>query len=382
MFVPVSWDGIKIEPVEIKVHGDIPKEMKPYRARVPQSLKDAYERELERLSKYLYVPSDSPIASPIVVAKKATFPFIRICGDYRRINKFVEVPKYEVPSVIEELHKLVEFDVYHDLDVTNAFHQIPISRKSSRLLSVSTPFGQYEPKFLMEGVASASAILNMVMRQIFREFSEWTVVIHDNILVLAKGYRDAYEKLVLVLAKCREWNIFLKLEKSWFGVKSVNFFGYVCKGNSYELSEERKKSVTDITFPTDQKAMQRFLGSSMYFKPFIFSYSEKTAKLYDMIRNDFDWKMDLSNHLKEFEEFKLDILHSFSVYHPDASLDWFLYVDASDVALGGVLIQKTLDGVQQVIAFVSHKFSTVAKAWSTYEKEAYAMFYSVHQLRL
>jgi hypothetical protein len=50
-------------------------------------------------------------------------------------------------------------------------------------------------------------------------------------------------------------------------------------------------------------------------------------------------------------------------------LDWFLYVDASDIAVGGVLVQRTSDGVQQVVAFVSQKFSKAARAWSTYEKK-------------
>ena len=69
------------------------------------------------------------------------------------------------------------------------------------------------------------------------------------------------------------------------------------------------------------------------------------------------------------------------MYHPDYSLDWFLYVDVSDLALGGVLVQKNSSGQQQVISFVSHKFSKTARAWSTYEKETFAMYYSVHQLR-
>jgi hypothetical protein len=82
-----------------------------------------------------------------------------------------------------------------------------------------------------------------------------------------------------------------------------------------------------------------------------------------------------------FESFKADILHSFTLFHPDYSLPWFLYVDASDVAVGGVLIQVTLEGIQQVIAFVSKKFTTTSARWSTIEKEAFSMFYACMKLR-
>jgi hypothetical protein len=117
----------------------------PYRAKVPHGLEEAYKKELERLTKCLYVPSNSSTASPVVVAKKKTHTFIRLCGDYKRVNKFLRVPKYPIPDVIPELHKLIEFPLYLDCDLTNADHQMPIAKRVSRLLSIQTPFGQFEP---------------------------------------------------------------------------------------------------------------------------------------------------------------------------------------------------------------------------------------------
>ncbi len=152
-----------MEPVELEFSPELPKAMKPYRVRVPQGLSAAYENEVKRLCRYLYSPSNSPVASPIVVAKKATHPFIRICGDYRRVNKFCQVPKYQIPDVVQELHKLIAFDVYVDLDVTNAFHQLPIGERTSRVLSVQTPFGQFQPRFMPEGVSPASLVLMRTM---------------------------------------------------------------------------------------------------------------------------------------------------------------------------------------------------------------------------
>ena len=149
---------------------------------------------------------------------------------------------------------------------------------------MQTPFGQFQPKFLPEGVSPASLILMKTMYETFKDYLQWLVVIHDNILVLARGYNDAYEKLVLVVRRCREKNLYLKLAESSFGVREVNFFGYICSGNSYRLSEDRGNSVDAIPFPVDQKGMQRFLGAAMYFKPFVYDYSEKTRLLYDMIQ--------------------------------------------------------------------------------------------------
>ena len=129
--------------------------------------------------------------------------------------------------------------------------------------------------------------------------------------------------------------------------------------------------------------MQQFLGSAVFFKPFVYNYAEKTAALNEMTAKDFDWNPAkwTKDYCSIFEQFKAHIAHSFTLFHPDYNLPWFLYVDASEVAVGGVLIQVTLDGVQQVISFVSKKFTTSSLRWSTIEKEAFSMFYACMQLR-
>ena len=78
--------------------------------------------------------------------------------------------------------------------------------------------------FLPEGVAAASMILMKVMSDIFRDFDDWLIVIHDNLLVMGKGYDDLFLKLKLVVNRCKEVNLYLKIQKSMFGIKVVEFF--------------------------------------------------------------------------------------------------------------------------------------------------------------
>ena len=205
-------------------------------------------------------------------------------------------------------------------------------------------------------------------------------------LICATDYEDAFDKLKMVVERCRERNIFLKLSKSWFGFDHAEFFGYFCQQGSYRLTSERINEVTSIPFPTGNnklRKLQRFLGCAVFFKPFIFDYSTKTAVLTEMTAKNFSWDKSSwkKDYVAAFEAFKADILHSFTLFHPDYTLPWFLYVDASDVAVGGVLIQVTVEGIQQVIAFVSKKFTTTSCRWSTIEKEAFSMFYTCMKLR-
>ena len=108
---------------------------------------------------YFYEPSASPIACQLVIAPKATAPFIRLCGDYRPINPYISIPQEPIPHVQQSLAKAAGWRVFVAFDMTNSFHQIPIDAFSSDLLSVSTPWGLFRPKFLPEGVGPASGIL-------------------------------------------------------------------------------------------------------------------------------------------------------------------------------------------------------------------------------
>jgi hypothetical protein len=260
-------------------------------------------------------------------------PFVRLVGDYRVINKYVKVFHFPIPNVIHEIHKVMRFILYSDIDFMNAIHQLRLSLKSAAYLSVQTPFGQFQPKFLPEGVAPASGFLMAVVTEIFSDMMEWIVI------VLAIDYQEMYDKIEKVLKRCKERNLIIKLSKSRFGIREVNFFDYVVNAQGYHLSDERKKSFMETPFPApprQMKKMQSFLGAANYFKTFVPLYSQKTALLTDMVHKDFSWNESnwQVDYRKVLEELKLDLLHAHNAYHPNYQLEWVLCVDALLVGCG------------------------------------------------
>ena len=152
------------------------------------------EKEFSRLKTYFYEPSRSPHASCLVVAPKATKPFIRFCGDYGVINKYLPTGHYNIPVIRHELDRIIGHKVYIDIDLTNAFHQIPLHPDTKAKLSIQTPWGQFQPKFMPEGIGPGSAVLQETVRTLFSDFT-WAIVIFDNILILPEDYMQAYERL-------------------------------------------------------------------------------------------------------------------------------------------------------------------------------------------
>ena len=129
--------------------------------------------------------------------------------------------------------------------------------------SVQTPWGQYQPKFMPEGIGPGSGVLQETVRTLFADFSEWAIVIFDNVLILANDYQDAYNKLEIFIDRCILHNVKLKFKKSHLGLTAVDFFGYHCSHKSHSLTEDRKKAILEIPFPDKgnrQKKMRSALG--------------------------------------------------------------------------------------------------------------------------
>jgi hypothetical protein len=385
VFVPSNWEGLKgIPPIHLELSSGAPTQHRPKARPISPKLWENASKELQRLQGYMYRPSISPIASPIVVAPKATAPFIRICGDYTWLNTYLLSLNYPIPHVQQQLEKICSFKIFLDLDMTNSFHQIPITPETSAMLSVVTPLGQFEPIFLPEGIPPASQILQRTVIEIFQEFLEWMIVIFDNFLILAHSYDDAYDKLERVFHRCIERNLVLKFKKSFLGFPYANFFGYVCHPGHFSLSDKRKSAIQDIPFPTKLKEMQSFLGAANFFSSHVPRYSEITAPLFGMLHKTFDWgnrSAWTEDYEAIFRSLKDALLNSCSIFYPDYSLAWTLRTDASIVGVSAALFQlspspnNTLEW--QPIGLASHKFSDVATRWTTIEQEAYGCYFGI-----
>jgi len=280
----------------------------------------------------------------------------------------------------EELERAAGYLYFIDLDLTNAFHQIILSKETSEMLSVTTPWGLKRPVFLPEGVAPASGILQRMVMELFEDFSDWMVRLFDNVLVLCNSPEDGIDKLKKVIRRCIDRGVVLKFAKSWIGFQQVKFFGYKVTPGKYELDEDRKATIRGAEMPKTRKSMQRFLGMAVFFNEFIPNFSDVTAKLYDMIAPSFVWdrKTWTEDYEMIFKNVKEALCASQAKHFPDYNLDWVLRTDASDYAVANTLFQLRVEEGEtryEVISFKAHKLSGAAKRWDTFKKEAFGVYY-------
>ena len=392
-FLPKSWEGFKNvqgaganDKDEFELNWDeegLPKQLDAKVRPISPRLEAVVSKELKRLNGYLWEDSTSPICCPLTVAPKDTPPFVRIASDSRPINPFIKAPKEYIPNVQQEIRKMSGFSVFADIDQTNSFHQIKLALLSRQRLAVKTPLGLKQPLFVPEGISPGSAMLQRINRWIFREMEDCMVVMFDNLLIGGTDYDDLQRKLDKFFEICRRHNVICKMAKSRFGQDYANFFGYVVRKDSWELTQERKDTVNAITFPHTLKGMQSYLGMALFFKPFIENYSELTSDLNEMTMKNFNWT-DKSTWNKDYENtfniVKQNLQNSQKLYFPDYNNEFILRTDASKNAVGGILLQRDKDGNLLPIAMVSCKLSETAQRWDAYKLECFAIYYCVKKL--
>ena len=93
---------------------------------VPFALKEAIEREIQRLEKsgILKEVSYCEWAAPIVCVPKKDGS-VRMCGDYKvTINKALDVNQYPIPNPTDLFTSVVKGKVFSKLDLSQAYQQM------------------------------------------------------------------------------------------------------------------------------------------------------------------------------------------------------------------------------------------------------------------
>ncbi|GFW22550.1 retrovirus-related Pol polyprotein from transposon 297 [Trichonephila clavipes] len=325
--------------------------------------------------------SCSDFSSPVVVCKKKDGT-MRLCIDYRKLNKKIVKDRYPLPIIEEVLDKLGNGKIFTTLDLKNAFFHVDVDEASRKYTSFVTETGQYEFLKVPFGLSISSNYFQRYINYVFRELlRDGTLIIYlDDIIIPATDEKEACKKLVRVLETASIYGIELNLKKCQFLQGKINFLGHVIQNGIIQPSAEKTVSVCNFPEPKNAKDVQSFLGLTGYFRKYIPSYAMIARPLSDLLRgtNPFEFGhaqkiafQNLKNALSN-----APVLHLFK---EGAKLE--LHTDACKLGLGAVLLQQGEDGHFYPIHYMSKKTSIQEEKLCSYELEVLAVIEALKKFR-
>ena len=216
----------EIEFVIELIPGTEPISISPYRM-APAELKELKARLEELLSKGFIRPSTSPWGAPVLFVKKKDGS-LRLCIDYRQLNRATIRNQYPLPCIDELFDQLHGSRVYSKIDLRSGYHKLRVRENDVSKTAFRTRYGHYEFLVMPFGLTNAPAAFMDLMNRVFSPYlDKFVIVFIDDILVYSGSPEEHAEHLRTVLQILRERQLYAKFSKCQFWLDKVAFLGHV-----------------------------------------------------------------------------------------------------------------------------------------------------------
>ncbi|GJP38139.1 hypothetical protein CLOM_g22577, partial [Closterium sp. NIES-68] len=314
----------------------------PYRFS-PTELTDMKKQIEYLLAKGLIRPSTSPYGAPVLFTPKPDGS-LRMCIDYRALNKQTIKNKYPIPRIDDLLDQLRGATVFSKLDLRSGYWQIRMADNSIHKTAFRTRYGSYEYLVMPFGLTNAPATFQAEMNHILRPLLDECVVVYlDDILIYSRDMKQHVEHLRRVFEILRRERFYVKLSKSEFALEKVQFLGHMVSAQGVHVDPKKIEAVRTWKTPENVKELQQFLGFANYY-----------------------------NRFEAMEQLKQALTSALVLILPDPERDFVIEADASDQAVGAVLMQDQGNGLQP-IAYLSKKLHGAELNYPIHDKEALAI---------
>src|SRR5437588_19782 len=137
--------------------------------------------------------SQSPAGAPILFVPKPDGR-LRLCVDYRNLNKLTIHNKYPMPLMNELRNRVKDATIFTKLDLKDGYHLIRIKKGDKWKTAFRTRYGLYQYNVMPFGLVNAPATFQDMMNQVLREFLDQGVVVYlTEILIYSRTQKEHTE---------------------------------------------------------------------------------------------------------------------------------------------------------------------------------------------
>jgi hypothetical protein len=225
--------------------------------------------------------------SNIVPVEKKNTRKIRICVDFRDLNR--ATPKGEYPMPIADIlidsasgNKMISF-----LDGNASYNQIfmakeDVSKTAFRCLGF---VGLFKWVVMTFGLKNAGATYQRAMNLIFHDLLGVLIEVYiDNKVIKSVGFKEHMANLRISLERMKKYGLRMNPKKCAFGVSVGRFLGFVVHQHEIQIDTKKVESIQMVEEPTCKRDMQKLLGKINYLRRFISNLAGKVETFLPLVR--------------------------------------------------------------------------------------------------
>ncbi|KAH9266996.1 hypothetical protein BASA83_010189 [Batrachochytrium salamandrivorans] len=196
----------------------------------------------DNLAKGFIRNSSSPYGAPCFFVKQKDK--LRLCMDYRGLNKQTIKDRNPIPLISEMLRTLSTGKIFTTLDLRGAYNLLRIKEGDEPKTAFITKYGQFEFLVMPFGLANAPAQFQRMMNSLFRHM-----------------------------------------------INKIKYLGYIISPDGTSMDPSKISAVQDWPAPKKVRELQVFLGFTNFYRALVSGYSDITCHLTKLLKKDvpFSW---------------------------------------------------------------------------------------------
>jgi hypothetical protein len=212
---------------------------------------------------------------------------VRICVDYRDLNKASPKDNFPLPHIDVLVDSTAQSKVFSFMDGFSGYNQIQMSPEDREKMSFITPWGKFCYKVMPFGLINAGATYQRGMTTLFHDMIHKEIEVYvDDMIVKSSDEEQHVVYLKRMFERLRKYKLRLNPNKCTFGVRSRKLLDFIVSQRGIEVDPDKVRAIREMPAPQTEKQVRGFLGRLNYISRFISHMTATCGPIFKLLRKN------------------------------------------------------------------------------------------------